>query len=149
PSPLSYKPRHRLLYWFDKKILHSSIGLRTESGYNLAHTYSETDPILRMAPFPKTLRDDDQPVSRESPSTPKCEDTMAQAHVPSLDSVICHAETRLGCCSCDDLVQRLPAYSWAQVFAAVDRLSRQGTLTLSRTRCFGYVVSLGPAPPTS
>jgi hypothetical protein len=74
---------------------------------------------------------------------------MAHAHVPSLDSVICHEVTGLVSCTFDELVQRLPAYSWAQVFAAVDRLSRQGTLTLSRTRCFGYVVSLGPAPPTS
>jgi hypothetical protein len=73
---------------------------------------------------------------------------MVQAHVPSVDSIICREVTSLVSCTFDELVQRLPAYSWAQVFAAVDRLSRQGTLTLSRTRCFGYVVSLGPAPPT-
>jgi hypothetical protein len=73
---------------------------------------------------------------------------MVQAHVPVVDSVICHEVTSLVSCTFDELVQRLPAYSWAQVFAAVDRLSRQGTLTLSRTRCFGYVVSIGPAPPT-
>jgi hypothetical protein len=72
---------------------------------------------------------------------------MVQAHVLSLDSVICHEVTSLASCTFDELVQRLPAYSWAQVFAAVDRLSRQGTLTLSRTRCFGYVVSVGPDPP--
>ena len=39
-------------------------------------------------------------------------------------------------------------YSLQAVFAAVDRLSRQGTLTVSRARCFGYTVSIGPAPPT-
>jgi len=73
---------------------------------------------------------------------------MVQAHVHSLDSVICHQVTSLASCTFDELVQRLQAYSWAQVFAAVDRLSRQGTLTLSHTRCFGYVVSMGPdAPP--
>jgi hypothetical protein len=70
---------------------------------------------------------------------------MAPAHAPSLDSVICHEVTSLVSCTLDELAQRVPAYSWAQVFAAVDRLSRQGTLTLSRTRCFGYVVSIGPA----
>ena len=72
---------------------------------------------------------------------------MIQAHVLSLDSVICHEVTSLVSCTFDELVQRLPAYSWAQVFAAVDRLSRQGTLTLSRAHCFGYVVSVGPDPP--
>ena len=73
---------------------------------------------------------------------------MVQAHVPSVDSVICHEVTGLVSCTFDELAQRLPAYSWAQVFSAVDRLSRQGTLTISRTRCFGYVVSIGPSPPT-
>ena len=74
---------------------------------------------------------------------------MTPAHVPSVDSVIYREVTSLVSCTFDELVQRLPAYSWAQVFAAVDRLSRQGTLTVSRTRCFGHVVSVGPLPPTS
>jgi hypothetical protein len=73
---------------------------------------------------------------------------MAQVDVPSVDSVICQEVTGRVSCTFDELIHRLPAYSWAQVFAAVDRLSRQGTLTVSRTRCFGYVVSVGPAPPT-
>jgi hypothetical protein len=73
---------------------------------------------------------------------------MEYVHVPSVDSVICREVTSLVSCTFDELVERLPAYSWAQVFAAVDRLSRQGTLAVSRTRCFGYVVSVGPAPPT-
>ena len=78
----------------------------------------------------------------------KKEDAMAQVHVPSVDSVICHEVTTVVSCTFDELVERLPACSWAQVFAAVDRLSRQGTLVVSRTRCFGYVLSLGPAPST-
>jgi hypothetical protein len=69
------------------------------------------------------------------------------AHAPSLDSVICREVTRLASCTLDELTQRLPAYSWAQVFAGVDRLSRQGTLTLSRSSCYSYVVSVGPDPP--
>jgi hypothetical protein len=73
---------------------------------------------------------------------------MAQTHVPSVDSVICREVTSLVSCTLDELAQRLPAYSWTQVFSAVDRLSRQGTLTVSRTGCFGYVVSIGPLPPT-
>jgi lysine/ornithine N-monooxygenase len=73
---------------------------------------------------------------------------MAQVDVPSVDSVICQEVTSLVSCPFDELVGRLPAYSWAQVFAAVDRLSRQGTLTVSRTRCFGYILSIGPSPQT-
>ena len=73
---------------------------------------------------------------------------MKQAHVLSVDSVICHEVNSQVSCTLDELAQRLPAYSWAQVFAAVDRLSRQGALTLSHAHCFGYVVSIGPdAPP--
>lgn len=73
---------------------------------------------------------------------------MVQAHVPSVDSIICREVASLVSCTFDELVRRLPVYSWSQVFAAVDRLSRQGTLTVSRTRCFGYIVSIGPSPPT-
>jgi hypothetical protein len=73
---------------------------------------------------------------------------MTQAHAPSIESVICREMNSLVSCTVDELAQRLPTYSWAQVSAAVDRLSRQGTLTISRTHCFGYVVSVGPLPPT-
>lgn len=70
---------------------------------------------------------------------------MAQAIIFSeSDSVICDEVTRLGSCTLDELIQRLPDYSWAQVFAAVDRLSRRGTVTLSRATGFGYVLSIGP-----
>jgi hypothetical protein len=74
-------------------------------------------------------------------------DAMAQTCIPSIDSVICHEVTSLVSCTLDDLLQRLPAYSWAQVFAAVDRLSRKGTLMLRRTSRFGYVLSVGSDPP--
>ncbi|HZC82308.1 MAG TPA: hypothetical protein VE222_11465 [Nitrospiraceae bacterium] len=74
---------------------------------------------------------------------------MSQAQVSRVDSAICREVTSLVSCTFDELARRLPAYSWTQVFSAVDRLSRQGTLTVSRTRCFGYVVSVGPLPPTS
>jgi hypothetical protein len=73
---------------------------------------------------------------------------MVQAHAPSVDSVICHEVTSLVSCTLDELAQRLSTYSWAQVFAAVDRLSRQGRLTLNRSNCFGYVVSIGPDAPS-
>ena len=83
------------------------------------------------------------------PIAPKEMDTMAQACIPSVDSVIYHEVTSLVSCTFDDLLQRLQAYSWAQVFAAVDRLSRKGTPMLSRTSRFGYVLSVGSDPPVS
>jgi hypothetical protein len=101
-----------------------------------------------MALSSKT-RQDDQAGHSTIPFTPKEEDATAQAYVPSVDSVICHEVTSLVSCTLDELAQRLPAYSWAQLFAAVDRLSRQRTLTLSRTSRLGYVLSVGSNPPSS
>jgi hypothetical protein len=49
---------------------------------------------------------------------------MVQAQVSNVDSVICYEVARLVSCPLDELAQRLPVFSWAQVFAAVDRLSR-------------------------
>ena len=59
---------------------------------------------------------------------------MVQAQVSNVDSVICYEVARLVSCPLDELAQRLPVFSWAQVFAAVDRLSR--------TSRFGYVLSM-------
>ncbi|HKO31103.1 MAG TPA: hypothetical protein VJU54_08180 [Nitrospiraceae bacterium] len=72
---------------------------------------------------------------------------MVQGYDSSVDSVIYHEVTRLVFCPLDELAQRLPAYSWAQVFAAVDRLSRQGTLRLSRTSRFSYLLSVCSGSP--
>jgi hypothetical protein len=71
---------------------------------------------------------------------------MAQRCVPGVGSVISHEVTNLVSCTVDELVQRLPAYSWAQVFAAVDQFSRQGTLRFGRTSRFGYVLSVCSDP---
>src|SRR6476660_10026063 len=83
------------------------------------------------------------------PFIPNEEDMMVQAQVSNVDSVICREVARLVSCPLDELAQRLSVYSWAQVFAAVDRLSRQGTLKLSRTSRFGYVLSVCSDPPQS
>ena len=74
---------------------------------------------------------------------------MTQTYVSSVDSVIYQEVIGLVSCTLDELAHRLPAYSWAQVFAAVDRLSRRGTLKLSRTSRFGYVLSACSDPPQS
>lgn len=50
----------------------------------------------------------------------------------SLESAIRRELGRIGPCSLEELNERLPYYSWNQVFAAVDRLNREGLVTLRR-----------------
>jgi hypothetical protein len=76
------------------------------------------------------------------PFIPEEEHALTQTYCPSVDSVIRHEVIGLVSCTLDELTQRLPAYSWSQVLAAVDRLSRRGTLRLSRTSRFSYVLSV-------
>ena len=67
---------------------------------------------------------------------------MAQAY--SLESAIHQQLARVGTCSLDELAALLPGYSWAQVFAAVDRLTREGTVSLRHPGPFHYILSLAP-----
>ncbi|MGZ8365738.1 MAG: hypothetical protein ACXW37_05155 [Nitrospira sp.] len=60
---------------------------------------------------------------------------------PSVDRVIYRKVDGIGPCTFDELVRQLSTYSWAQVFSAVDRLSRKGTISVSRTRGVDYVIS--------
>lgn len=64
----------------------------------------------------------------------------------SLESAIRQELAQVGTCTLDELNERLPSYSWNQVFSAVDRLSRAGALTLHRQGSFGYVLSLTMHP---
>jgi hypothetical protein len=49
---------------------------------------------------------------------------------------------KAGPCCLDDLVMKLPEFSWSQVFLAVDRMSRHGRLLLRRLRYSSYHVAL-------
>lgn len=69
---------------------------------------------------------------------------MEQPIRSDLESAICDEVTSLVSPTLEELIQRLPDYSWAQVFAAVDRLSRDGTLRLSHANYFGHIISIGP-----
>jgi hypothetical protein len=73
------------------------------------------------------------------------EDYMAQAYV--IESAIHQQLARAGTCSLDELAALLPGYSWAQVFAAVDRMTREGTVTLKHPGPFRYLLSLAPRQP--
>ena len=67
---------------------------------------------------------------------------MALAH--PIESAIDQQLARAGTCSPDELTALLPGYSWAQVFAAVDRLAREGTVALTHPAPCHYLLSLAP-----
>jgi hypothetical protein len=73
------------------------------------------------------------------------EDEMADAYW--LELAIQHQLARVGTCSLDELVALLPEYAWAQVFATVDRLTRDGTVTLTHQAPFRYLLSLALRHP--
>ena len=62
----------------------------------------------------------------------------------ALESAIHQELARVGTCTLEELNERLPYSSWNQVFAAVDRLSREGTVILQRPNSSDYVLSLAP-----
>ena len=57
-------------------------------------------------------------------------------------SIILQDLKQLGPCTPEELVQRLPAYTWNQVFSAVDQLCRDGLVTLRQSSRFEYLISL-------
>ena len=59
-------------------------------------------------------------------------------------SAIHHQLARAGACSLDELTALLPGYCWAQVFAAVDRLTREGTGALTHPAPLRDLLSLAP-----
>ncbi|MBI3603128.1 MAG: hypothetical protein HY205_01585 [Nitrospirae bacterium] len=63
----------------------------------------------------------------------------------AIDSAILLRLEQGGPCNLDILIQELPAYSWNQLFTAIDRLSRNGVLTLQPLPSrFDYLVSIKP-----
>jgi hypothetical protein len=64
----------------------------------------------------------------------------------NIESAIYRELNNLGPCTFEELVTRLPDYSWNQIFAAVDRISREGTVTLRHPTPFGYLLSVTPRP---
>lgn len=64
-----------------------------------------------------------------------------------LESTICQVLAQVGICTLEELNEHLPYSSWNQLFAAVDRLTRDGTVILQRPGSSGYLVSLTPSRP--
>jgi hypothetical protein len=63
----------------------------------------------------------------------------------SLESAIRRELAQVGTCTLEELNEKLPYYSWNQVFAAVDRLNREGTVALQRPDSLEYTLSLAPS----
>ena len=59
-----------------------------------------------------------------------------------IDQAILHDLMAHGTCQVEDMVERLAGFTWNQVFSAIDRLSRDGTLALQRPARFGYEISI-------
>jgi len=59
-----------------------------------------------------------------------------------LESAIRQELAQVGTGTLEELNERLPYYSWNQVFAEVDRLSREGAVALRRQASSGYILSL-------
>ena len=61
-----------------------------------------------------------------------------------LVSAILDELVQIGSCSLEELNERLPYYSWNQVFSAVERLKREGTVVLNNPAPFLCIVALAP-----
>jgi hypothetical protein len=60
----------------------------------------------------------------------------------TLGSTIFQVFARVDTCSLEELNERLPCYSWNhQVFAAVDPLNREGTVTRQRPDSPDYILT--------
>jgi hypothetical protein len=60
----------------------------------------------------------------------------------ALESAILQELARVDNCTPDELALLLPDYSWTQVFVAVDRLAREGTVALDHPGPFLCFISL-------
>jgi hypothetical protein len=66
------------------------------------------------------------------------------ALVYSIESAIHQQLARADTCSLGKLTALLSGYSWARVFAPVDRLTRKGTVALTHPASLRYLISLAP-----
>lgn len=60
-----------------------------------------------------------------------------------IEEAIVEKLRRSGPCGLDDVVTSLSNSSWGEVFAAVDRMSRDGRLVLHQHSYSAYQISLG------
>ena len=66
------------------------------------------------------------------------------AHVTEVKQQILEVIVRSPGCELDEIVLKCKSLLWNQVFLAIDQLSREGALRLTRTGRNGYTVRLSP-----
>ena len=68
-----------------------------------------------------------------------------------IEEAVVETLRRRGPCHLEDVTTSLPHFSWGEVFLAVDRLSRDGWVSLLDLGCSAYQITLRPqrAPLTS
>jgi hypothetical protein len=62
--------------------------------------------------------------------------------MPPIEVAIVETLRRSGPCCLDDVVTSLPSFSWGEVFGAVDRMSRDGRLSLRQLGYSTYQLTL-------
>jgi hypothetical protein len=66
-------------------------------------------------------------------------------HEFDLELAIIKELAQVDACTFDELSERLPViYSWDEVFSGVDRLRREGTITLQHSRSLKSILFLTP-----
>jgi hypothetical protein len=60
----------------------------------------------------------------------------------SIEAAIVETLQRSGPCCLDDVVVSLPSTSWGEVFAAVNRMSRDGRVSLRQSGYSAYQIGL-------
>ena len=66
-----------------------------------------------------------------------------------VDSAVMRMLNQHGSCALDELVLGLTRFTFNQVLMSVDRLSREGKVTLRRPKRFDYIVSALMSEPRS
>ena len=59
-----------------------------------------------------------------------------------IEEAVVETLQRSGPCCLDDVVTYLPSFSWGEVFLAVDRMSRDGRVSLLQLGCSTYQITL-------
>lgn len=65
---------------------------------------------------------------------------MTTNHIEVETAIVQHLEKQ-GSCTIEELVHSLPRFTFNRVFFTIDRLSREGKVSLRRTTRFTYLVS--------
>jgi hypothetical protein len=60
----------------------------------------------------------------------------------SIEEAVVETLQRSGPCCLDDVVTYLPNFSWGEVFLAVDRMAREGRVSLLQLGCSTYQINL-------